>query len=134
MRRRDVRNRLPIIQDASGQPAPASERAQKPAWLKIRPPSGALYVEMKQRASRVPAGSMGRAVSARAAGEDRARWLGLVSGGQNWLVRLGDAGEVLTVPTLVHVPLTQSWFVGLANIRGNLFSVVDFSGFGGART
>ena len=34
-----------------------------------------LDTAMKQRASRVPAGSMGRAVSARAAGDGRARWL-----------------------------------------------------------
>jgi twitching motility protein PilI len=25
--------------------------------------------------------------------------------------------------------LTQPWFLGLANIRGNLYSVVDFAGF-----
>src|SRR5262249_41381512 len=57
--------------------------------------------------------------------------LGLVSGGQSWLVRLADASEVLTVPPLVHVPLTQPWFLGLANIRGSLFSVVDFAAFSG---
>ncbi len=27
------------------------------------------------------------------------------------------------------MPLTQPWFLGLANIRGNLYSVVDFAGF-----
>jgi len=27
------------------------------------------------------------------------------------------------------VPLTKSWFRGLANIRGNLYSVIDFAGF-----
>jgi twitching motility protein PilI len=68
---------------------------------------------------------------AKTAAQVGAARLGLVSGGQNWLVRLGDASEVLTVPPLVHVPLTQPWFLGLANIRGNLFSVVDFAGFNG---
>src|SRR5438105_8175311 len=68
---------------------------------------------------------------AKTAAQVGAARLGLVSGGQSWLVRLGDASEVLTVPTLIHVPLTQPWFLGLANIRGNLFSVVDFSGFAG---
>ena len=27
------------------------------------------------------------------------------------------------------MPLTKPWFRGLANIRGNLYSVIDFSGF-----
>lgn len=55
--------------------------------------------------------------------------LGLASGGERWLVRLADAGEVTTVPTVVPVPLTRSWYLGVANIRGNLFSVIDFSAF-----
>lgn len=66
---------------------------------------------------------------AKTAAQVGAARLGLVSGGQTWLVRLSDAGEVLTVPPLVRVPLTQAWFLGLANIRGSLFSVVDFAGF-----
>jgi twitching motility protein PilI len=33
------------------------------------------------------------------------------------------------VPTIVSVPHTRAWFLGVANIRGNLFSVVDFAGF-----
>jgi twitching motility protein PilI len=33
------------------------------------------------------------------------------------------------------VPLTRAWYAGVANVRGNLYSVVDFSAFlGGART
>ena len=55
--------------------------------------------------------------------------LGLACGGTQWLIRLGDAGEVITVPPIADVPLTKAWFRGLANIRGNLFSVIDFSGF-----
>ena len=55
--------------------------------------------------------------------------LGLGSGGERWLIRLADAGEVITLPALVPVPLTRPWYLGVANIRGNLFSVVDFSAF-----
>jgi len=59
--------------------------------------------------------------------------LGLASAGAQWLIRLADAGEVITVPSIVPVPLTKPWFVGIANIRGNLFSVIDFTRFlGGA--
>ena len=52
--------------------------------------------------------------------------LGIQCGDERWLVRLYDAGEVIAVPPIVPVPLTHRWFLGLANIRGNLFSVVDF--------
>ena len=55
--------------------------------------------------------------------------LGLACAGQRWLVRLVDAAEVVAVPPIAGVPLTQPWFAGLANIRGNLYSVVDFAGF-----
>ena len=58
--------------------------------------------------------------------------LGLASAHTQWLVRLADAEEVIAVPPIVAVPLTQKWFLGLANIRGNLFSVVDFPAFLGA--
>jgi len=55
--------------------------------------------------------------------------LGLACGGERFLIRLGDAAEVVAVPPIVGVPLTLPWFLGLANIRGNLFSVVDFAAF-----
>jgi twitching motility protein PilI len=55
--------------------------------------------------------------------------LGFASGGEQWLVRLADVGEVIAVPPLASVPHTQAWFLGVANIRGNLYSVVDLAGF-----
>ena len=55
--------------------------------------------------------------------------LGLSAAGQQWLIRLADASEVIPMPPLATVPLTKPWFIGLANIRGNLYSVVDFAGF-----
>ena len=55
--------------------------------------------------------------------------LGLSGAGQQWLIRLADASEVIVVPPLATVPLTKAWFLGVANIRGNLYSVVDLAGF-----
>ena len=55
--------------------------------------------------------------------------LGLSTGTERWLVRLADAGEVIAMPAIVKVPMTRDWFLGVANIRGNLYSVVDFVGF-----
>ena len=68
-------------------------------------------------------------LATKTAAQVEASRLGLFAGGTRWLVRLSDAGEVITVPTIVVVPMTKPWFLGIANIRGNLFSVVDFSGF-----
>ena len=33
------------------------------------------------------------------------------------------------VPPITPVPLTRPWFRGVANVRGNLYSVVDFAEF-----
>ena len=57
--------------------------------------------------------------------------LGVQSGGDLWLLSLSDSGEIIPLPSLAGVPLTKSWFVGIANIRGNLYSVADFSAFQG---
>jgi len=55
--------------------------------------------------------------------------LGLQVGDEAWLVDLRDVGEVIPVPVIAPVPLTHPWFKGVANIRGNLYSVVDFPAF-----
>jgi twitching motility protein PilI len=69
----------------------------------------------------------------RAADSERAASkLGLKVGTENWLIDLSEAGEVLPVPPITAVPLTRSWFRGVANVRGNLYSVVDFAAFIGA--
>ncbi len=59
--------------------------------------------------------------------------LGLQVGAEKWLIDLADAGEVIPVPPIAAVPLTRSWFSGIANIRGKLYSIIDFPAFlGGA--
>ena len=55
--------------------------------------------------------------------------LGLSCAGSQWLIRLADAGEVISIPTVATVPLTRAWYLGIANIRGNLYSLIDFAGF-----
>jgi len=57
--------------------------------------------------------------------------LGMLVGADLWLVDLADVGEVIPVPELLGVPLTKPWFAGVANVRGNLFSIVDFAAFMG---
>ena len=57
--------------------------------------------------------------------------LGFQVGGDNWFVALHQVSEVIPVPRTVPVPLTHSWFRGVANVRGNLYSMIDFSAFQG---
>lgn len=61
--------------------------------------------------------------------------LGVLVDNERWLIDLRDAGEVIPVPAMLPVPLTRSWFKGVANVRGVLYGVVDFAEFlGGAPT
>ncbi len=60
--------------------------------------------------------------------------LGIQSGTDYWLLKLSDSGEIVPLASLTSVPLTKPWFVGIANIRGNLYSVADFSAFQGKET
>ncbi|MDR2788711.1 MAG: chemotaxis protein CheW [Candidatus Accumulibacter sp.] len=63
-------------------------------------------------------------------GDQRAAGLlGFQSGTDHWLIALPDSGEIIPLPPLAGVPLTKPWFVGIANIRGNLYAVSDFSAF-----
>lgn len=57
--------------------------------------------------------------------------LGVKSGGHNWLINLADVSEVVPLGGYTAVPLTKPWFIGMTNVRGNLFGIVDFSSFCG---
>ncbi|MBI4743035.1 MAG: chemotaxis protein CheW [Betaproteobacteria bacterium] len=73
-------------------------------------------------------------LAARLAGADQrsaAGLLGFQAGADHWLLDLSDSGEIVPLTPLTDVPLTKPWFAGIANIRGNLYSVVDFSAFQG---
>jgi len=62
---------------------------------------------------------------------ERSNRLGVMIGQSRCLLNLQEAGEIVSVGTITEVPLTQPWFLGLTNIRGNLVSVVDFAHFRG---
>lgn len=57
------------------------------------------------------------------------RQLGVMIGQTRFLLNLQEAGEIVSVGAICRVPLTQQWFLGLTNIRGNLISVVDIGQF-----
>ncbi|MBK7955298.1 MAG: chemotaxis protein CheW [Candidatus Accumulibacter sp.] len=71
-------------------------------------------------------------LAARLAGtsnQSSAGLLGIQAGSDYWLLDLADSGEIVPLTPLTTVPLTKPWFAGIANIRGNLYSVVDLSAF-----
>lgn len=72
-----------------------------------------------------------RMQAAKSGVEGRVSQLGVMIGQTRWLLNLQEAGEIVSVGTITKVPLTQEWFLGLSNIRGNLISVVDFANFQG---
>ena len=53
--------------------------------------------------------------------------LGVTIGAERYLLALTEAGEIVPPATLVRVPLTQPWYLGLANVRGSLLGVVDLA-------
>jgi twitching motility protein PilI len=68
-----------------------------------------------------------------AGGGDYASTLGIQVGDEHWLVDMADINEVLPLPPLTPVPLTKPWYCGVANVRGNLYSIIDLSAYlGGA--
>ena len=55
--------------------------------------------------------------------------LGIVVGRDSWLVDMADISEVLAVPELTVVPLTKHWYCGVANVRGNIYSIADLGAY-----
>lgn len=51
--------------------------------------------------------------------------LGVSAGEDRYLIPMYEVSEVISAPKLAHVPLTQPWFLGLANVRGNLYGITD---------
>jgi twitching motility protein PilI len=72
-----------------------------------------------------------RMQAARTSTGARTHQLGVEIGGARYLLDLLEAGEIVPVPPLTSVPLTQPWYLGLANIRGSLVGVVDLARFFG---
>ncbi|UGQ45632.1 chemotaxis protein CheW [Massilia endophytica] len=59
------------------------------------------------------------------------RALGLDIGGRHYLLDLTQVGEIVPLQAATPVPLTQDWYLGLANIRGSLTGVIDLARYEG---
>lgn len=56
-------------------------------------------------------------------------WLAVESGGHGFLLPLEQAGEIFSLTGLQPVPHSQPWFLGVANLRGQLHGVIDLAAF-----
>ncbi len=62
-----------------------------------------------------------------------ATWLAFECTQQGVVVALPTAGEIFPLCPLLPVPHTKPWFLGVANLRGQLHGVVDLAAFLGLR-
>ena len=58
-----------------------------------------------------------------------AHWLAVQAGDQRCLVPLAQAGEIFPWTAVQPTPYTRTWFLGVANLRGELCGVVDLGRF-----
>jgi twitching motility protein PilI len=56
-------------------------------------------------------------------------WLAVECAGLGLLVPLATAGEIFPYSPLLPVPHTRPWFLGVANLRGGLYGVVDLASY-----
>ncbi len=59
----------------------------------------------------------------------QASWLAVESAGSRYLFPLAQSGEIFPFASALPVPYTQPWFLGVANLRGGLYGVVDLASF-----
>lgn len=61
--------------------------------------------------------------------EATAAWLAVEAGAERLLLPLGLSGQISGLQSLQNVSYTKPWFIGVSNIRGQIFAVVDIAAF-----
>ena len=56
-------------------------------------------------------------------------WLAVKAGESNYLFPLAQSGEIFPLINVQAVPYCRPWFMGVVNLRGGLFGVVDLASF-----
>ena len=59
----------------------------------------------------------------------QAGWLAVEAAGRKYLFPLTQAGEIFPYAATQAVPYTQGWFLGVANLRGGLYGVIDLASY-----
>jgi len=58
-----------------------------------------------------------------------ASWLAVKAGQANYLFPLAQSGEIFPLVNVQRVPYARPWFMGVVNLRGGLYGVVDLASF-----
>ena len=58
-------------------------------------------------------------------------WLAVDVAGYGFLLPLDQIGEIFPLSVIQTAPHSRPWFMGVANLRGQLHGVVDLAGFMG---
>lgn len=74
----------------------------------------------------------GRLQAARTEGV-QAAWLAVEAAGRKYLFPLAQSGEIFPFAATQPVPYTRDWFLGVANLRGGLYGVIDLASFMGGK-
>jgi len=72
-----------------------------------------------------------RMQAARSAAAGSGKALGVVIGARHCLLDLTQVGEIVPAPAITAVPLAHDWYLGLANVRGNLTGIIDLARYRG---
>jgi twitching motility protein PilI len=70
----------------------------------------------------------GRLAQARTEGV-AAGWLAVELLGRRFLLPLAQSGEIFPLANVQKVPYTQDWYLGVSNLRGGLFGVIDLASY-----
>jgi twitching motility protein PilI len=94
--------------------------------------AGEVAGERRSRLRQYQVQLLERMQAAQGSGAARTHQLGVAIGVERYLIELTEAGEIVPPPAVTPVPLTQPWYLGLANVRGNLVGVIDLARYLGA--
>jgi twitching motility protein PilI len=67
-------------------------------------------------------------------GDIAVSWLAVKAGDASYLFPLVQSGEIFPLVNVHAVPYCRPWFMGVTNLRGGLFGVVDLASFMGDGT
>lgn len=112
----------------SAEPAPAAAEAAEPAGG-----AGALdelVAALDAEVAAAPLAEPAASPRGEAAGDGRPERLVVFSlAGARYAVPVANVVEVGSVPAVTPVPNVPGWIVGVANLRGEILSVVDLGGY-----
>ncbi|KQQ47319.1 type IV pili signal transduction protein [Duganella sp. Leaf126] len=88
---------------------------------------GAPGAERRERLRQFQAQLIERVQAARSGTATGVRELGVTIGARHYLLDLTQIGEIVMPQPVAPVPLARPWYLGLANIRGDLTGVIDLA-------